>query len=200
MTRPEVLRESYGEPIERARLKVLRKLDEHCKRFIELSPFLCLGTSGPDGADVTPRGDRPGFVHVLDDATIAMPDWPGNNRIDSLLNIASNPQVGMLFFIPGVDETFRLNGTAEITMDPAVLSRWEVNGRHPKSALIVSVQEAFLHCGRALIRSKLWQDDYKVDRTALPSYGRMLKHQIEIADTAEQIEASVSEGYRTKLY
>ena len=200
MTSTAELRECYGEPIERARLKVLQKLDGHCKRFISLSPFLCLGTCGAGGADVTPRGDRPGFVHVLDDGTIAMPDWPGNNRIDTLMNIAENPQVGMLFFVPGFDETLRLNGVAEISMDAALLSRWEVDGKRPKSALVVTVQEAFLHCGRALIRSRLWHEDYKVVEGALLSYGRMLKDQIEIGDTAEQIEASVADGYRNKLY
>lgn len=194
------LRDRYGQPIERARLKSLRKLDQHCRKFIGLSPFLCLGTAGEDGADVTPRGDQPGFVQVLDDVTLAIPDWPGNNRLDSLMNILSNPQVGILFLIPGVDETLRVNGTAEITANPEVLARWEVNGKRPKSALVVAVREAFLHCGKALIRSRLWQDDYRIDRRELPSYGQMLKDQIDIGDSAEQIEASIAEGYRERLY
>lgn len=194
------LRRHYGPPIERARLKVLRRLDEHCRRFISLSPFVCVGTSGENGADVSPRGDRPGFVHVLDDVNLAMPDWPGNNRVDSLANIISNPQVGLLFLIPGVDETLRVNGRAEISINADDLARWEVNGRHPRSALRLTVEEAFLHCGKALIRSRLWQNDYKVDRSVLPSYGQMLKDQIDVCDSAEQIEASVSEGYRNRLY
>ena len=194
------LRENYGEPIERAKRKVLRRLDRHCRMFISLSPFVCIGTSGENGADVSPRGDRPGFVHVLDDTTLALPDWPGNNRIDSLTNITSNSQVGMLFLIPGVDETLRVNGRAEVTTDANLLTRWETNGRHPKSALRISLDEAFLHCGKALIRSRLWHDDYKIERSQLPTYGAMLKDQIEIADSKEQIEASVAEGYRTKLY
>lgn len=194
------LRDRYGAPIERARLKSLRRLDPHCRRFIELSPFVCLGTTGEDGADVTPRGDQPGFVHVLDDATLALPDWPGNNRLDSLTNILSNPEIGMLFLIPGVDETLRVNGTAEVTTGPEVLERWSVNGKHPKSALLITVKEAFLHCGKALIRSRLWQDDYKIDRSRLPTYGKMLKDQIEIADSTEEIEASVAEGYKERLY
>jgi len=194
------LRQIYGKPLERARIKTLRQLDRHCRRFIELSPFVCVGTSGTSGADVTPRGDRPGFVHVLDDATLAIPDWPGNNRLDSLLNIVENPSVGLLFLIPGVDESLRVNGTANITVEDAVLQRWETNGKHPRSAMIVAVQEAFLHCGKALIRSKLWHDDYKIDRASLPSYGQMLKDQIEIADTATDIEASVAQAYREKLY
>lgn len=194
------LRQTYGEPIERAKLKVLRRLDVHCRKFISLSPFVCIGTSGEDGADVSPRGDRPGFVHVLDDVTLALPDWPGNNRIDSLVNLVSNPRVGMLFLIPGVDETLRVNGRAEVTSDPALLARWDTNGKQPKSALLISVEEAFLHCGKALIRARLWHDDYKIDRAELPPYGRMLKDQIDVRDSAEEIQASVAEGYRSKLY
>ena len=194
------LRAHYPPAIERARLKTLRKLDGHCRRFVELSPFVCLATNSDAGTDVSPRGDRPGFVHVLDEVTLAMPDWPGNNRLDSLTNIDQNPAVGLLFLIPGVDETLRVNGTAAITNEPAVLARWETSGKHPRSALVITVREAFLHCGKALIRSRLWHEDYKVDRAALPSYGRMLKDQIDIADTAEQIECSVAEGYRTRLY
>jgi PPOX class probable FMN-dependent enzyme len=194
------LRQNYGRPIERARIKVLRRLDGHCRRFISLSPFVCLGTSGEAGADVSPRGDKPGFVHVLDDTTVGLPDWPGNNRIDSLTNIVSNPSVGLLFLIPGVDETLRVNGRAEITTDPNLLARWEANGKRPRSAMVIGVEEAFLHCGKALIRSRLWHDDYKIQRSELPSYGRMLKDQIDICDSVEDIEASVAEGYRDRLY
>lgn len=200
MSSESELRVSYGQPIERARLKSLRKLDQHCRRFIELSPFLCLGTSGSEGADVTPRGDAPGFVRALDDRTIAIPDWPGNNRIDSLVNITENPRVGLLFFIPGVDETLRVNGTARIDMSAEVRGLWNVNGRQPKSAVVVTVEEAFLHCGKALIRSRLWHNDYKIERSDLPSYARMVKDQIEICDTSEEIEASVAESYAKKLY
>ena len=139
-------------------------------------------------------------MRVLDDTTIAIPDWPGNNRIDSLTNILDNRQVGLLFLIPGVDETLRVNGTAEISNAAAVLALWEVAGKRPRSALVIEVGEAFLHCGKALIRSRLWHDDYKIDRAELPSYGRMLKDQVEICDSAEEIEASVAEAYRDRLY
>ena len=194
------LRAHYPPAIERARLKTLRRLDGHCRRFIELSPFICLGTSADGGADVSPRGDRPGFVHVLDDVTLAVPDWPGNNRLDSLTNIESNPAVGLLFLIPGVDETLRVNGTARISNDPTLLARWETGGKQPRSALLITIREAYLHCAKALIRSRLWHDDFKIERSQLPSYGRMLKDQIEIADTAEQIECSIAESYRDRLY
>lgn len=196
----DALQEIYGPVLERARLKSLRRLDAHCRRFIELSPFVVLGTASADGADVTPRGDKPGFVHVLDDVTLAIPDWPGNNRLDSLKNILADSRAGLLFLIPGVDETLRVNGQAVISADAEILARWDVNGRRPKSAIVVTVGEAFLHCGKALIRSRLWHDDHKIKRSELPSYGQMLKDQIEIADSAEEIQTSVLQGYRDKLY
>ena len=197
---PPALRQLYPPPIERARLKTLRKLDTHCRKFIELSPFVCLGTVGAEGADVTPRGGPPGFVHILDDGTLAIPDWPGNNRLDSLTNIVSDCRVGMLFLIPGVDESLRVNGAADISVEPDLLDRFAADGKRPRSVLIVRIAEAYLHCGKALIRSRLWHDDYKIIRSELPSYGRMLKDQIDIADSAETIEASVEKGYRDGLY
>jgi PPOX class probable FMN-dependent enzyme len=154
------LRAHYPTPIERARLKVLHWLDQHCANFIARSPFLCLGTSSERGADVAPRGDEPGFVHLLNDKTLAIPDWPGNNRLDSSSNILVNPQVALLFFIPGVQETLRVNGTAEITTNAELLDRWERHGKRPRAALVVNVQEAFFHCGKALIRARLWDDVY----------------------------------------
>ncbi len=194
------LRATYDPVIERARLKTLRALDRHCRAFIALSPFVCLGTSSEDGADVTPRGDKPGFVRVVDDSTLAIPDWRGNNRLDSLSNIVSNPQVGLLFLIPGVDETLRVNGVARISRDAKLLAGWEANGKRPTSALVVEVREAFLHCGKALIRSKLWHHDSRVNRAALPSYGQMLKDQIQIEETAEEIQKSVVDAYANRLY
>ena len=124
----------------------------------------------------------------------------GTTGLIRLMNIVANAQVGLLFLVPGVDETLRVNGTAKVTLDPEVLGGWEVNGRSPKSAIVVTVKEAFLHCGKALIRSRLWHDDYRVNREDLPSYGRMLKDQIEICDSAEEIEASVAQGYKERLY
>ncbi|HWN85056.1 MAG TPA: pyridoxamine 5'-phosphate oxidase family protein [Vicinamibacterales bacterium] len=194
------LRECYPEPSERAVLKTQRALDVHMKRFVALSPFVCLGSSSEDGADVTPRGDQPGFVHVLDDATLLIPDWPGNNRLDTLMNIEANPQVGLLFLIPGFNESLRVNGTAEVSLDPSLIERWTVNGKHPRSVVRVTVREAFLHCGKAIIRSKLWDESSRVDRSALPPYGQMLKDEIDVRDSAEEIQASVEDAYRTRLY
>jgi hypothetical protein len=195
------LRECYtDQPSERARLKVQPALDGHMRKFIALSPFVCLGSSSDAGADVTPRGDQPGFVQVLDDKTVLIPDWPGNNRLDTLMNIEANPNVGLLFLIPGFVESLRVNGVAEISIDPALLERWTVNGKHPRSVLRVAVREAFLHCGKAILRSKLWDESAKVDRGELPSYGQMLKDQTQVRDSVEQIQASVEEAYKNRLY
>ena len=194
------LRSGYAPPHERSVRKTLPALDHHMREFIALSPFLVLGTSSADGADVSPRGDRPGFVHVLDDTTLLLPDWPGNNRLDSLANVVANPQVALLLFVPGVDETLRVNGSAEVTTDAALIARWDVNGKHPKSVLRVHVREAFLHCGKALIRSKLWKDEFVVSRDRLAPYGQMLKDQAKVAQSAEELQAMVADGYTNRLY
>jgi hypothetical protein len=195
------LRARFAPPGRLAVQKQLDHLDANCRRFIALSPFLCLATARPDGlADNSPRGDAPGFVQVLDERTLAIPDRPGNNRLDSQSNIIHNPNVGLLFFIPGVTETLRVNGRARITAGPDLLARFEVRGRAPKVAILVAVAEAFLHCSKALIRSRLWEDDAKVDRKALPSLGRMIAdavgHQTEPATVAEYdriIERNIEE-------
>ena len=198
-TRDE-LRDCYPQPLERSLRKSLTTLDVHMRRFISLSPFLCLGTSGDGGGDVTPRGDAPGFVHVLDDRTLLIPDWPGNNRLDSLTNVVANPNVGLLFFIPGVNETLRVNGAADVTMEPSLLQRWTVDGKHPRSAMRVTVREAYLHCAKALIRSKLWGDEYRIERAELPSYAQMLKDQGVTTQSVEELQAAIDESYRTRLY
>jgi len=196
----EELRGCYPQPLERSLRKSLTTLDAHMRHFISLSPFLCLGTSSGGGADVTPRGDSPGFVQVLDDQTLLIPDWPGNNRLDSLTNVVSNPSVGLLFFIPGVNETLRVNGVAEITTEPALLEYWTVNGKHPRAAMRIAVREAYLHCAKALMRSRLWDDDYRVERTELPSYAQMLKDQGVTTQSVDELQAAIDDSYRTRLY
>ena len=194
------LRDTYPPATERAVLKSQTALDAHMKAFIALSPFLCLGTSNASGADVTPRGDRPGFVQVPDDHTVLMPDWPGNNRLDALSNVLDNPAVALLFFVPGMLETLRINGTAEVSLDDALIARWEVDGKRPRSVLRVAVSEAFMHCGKALIRSKLWAPESQIDRRALPSYGQMLKDQTRLPQSADELQQSLEDGYKNRLY
>ena len=197
----EELRSSYGEPSERAVKKSLDRLDRHCRQFIELSPFVVLASAGADGrVDCSPRGDPAGFVAVLDDRTILLPDRRGNNRTDSLSNVLENPYVGMLFLIPGVDETLRLNGRATVTTEPARLEPLAVNGRVPRSGLVVEVEEVFLQCTKALVRSRLWADETRVDRKAvLPSFGQMLADHIGEAD-GERVDREIRSKVRETLY
>lgn len=196
------LRGLYEEPMELALLKQLDRLDAHCRNFLAHSPFAVIGSTQPGrGTDVSPRGDAPGFARVLDDRTIAIPDRPGNNRLDTMSNIVSDAEVGLLFFIPGIDETLRINGTARLSREPELLAAAAVNGREPRLVIVVTVKEAFLHCGKALKRSKLWHDDYRIDKRAFPSLGRMIVEQTRPAHvTVEEADAVVEDGYANKLY
>src|ERR1700737_2355788 len=199
------LRELVGSPSERAVRKQLATLDAHCRAFIERSPFMLLGTSGLDGrCDVSPKGDRPGFVLVEDDTTVVIPDRPGNKRFDSLQNILENPHVGLLFLIPGMDETLRINGSAALVQDDELLQRLAVNGRPPLLAIVVQVEEAFLHCGRSSLRAQVWDPSRQITRDQLPSLSRMIEDQTRPAQRLdaehERIvqtgELSVAEAYR----
>lgn len=194
------LRALYGEPNVRATNKALSRLDAHCRTFIGLSPFCVLGTAAADGsADCSPKGDAPGFVRVLDDETLLIPDRLGNNRVDSMSNIVENPHVGLIFFVPGMNETLRVNGKAGITTDGALLEPLSVNGKRPRTGLVVKVEEAFLHCAKALMRSKLWDPERRIDRESFPSLGRILADQTGV-QSPEIAEAAVEEAYRDKLY
>ena len=194
------LRSAYRQPNERAQQKVLDHLDSHCRDFIALSPFCIISSFGADGVvDTSPRGDPPGFVATPDKRTLLIPDRPGNNQVDSLQNVIVNPQVGLLFIVPGMNETLRVSGKAEIVTDTEVLSPLSVQERPPLSALRVSVEEAFLHCGRSLIRSRLWDPEAQIDRSCYPTYGQVLADQIRGAD-AREIDASEDEANRERLY
>lgn len=195
----EELRERYRPPVDDVLRKQLDRLDAHCRRFVELSPFVVLATSGPDGlADATPRGGEPGFVHVLDERTLLLPDRPGNNRLDSLGNLVERPGVGLLFLVPGVDETLRVNGVAELRDDDDLRARFAVGDRLPALVLVVSVREAFLHCGKALVRARLWDEESRVDRSTLPSLGEMLRDRLGLA--RGETQAEIVEIYRETLY
>lgn len=194
------LRELVGAVNPLAERKVLTALDRHCRDFIALSPFLVLASADAQGgADASPRGDAPGFVTVLDDRTLLIPDRRGNNRVDSYLNVLASPEVGLIFFVPGVAETLRVNGTASLSRDPALLAPLAVQDRVPTLGLIVAVREAFFHCGKALIRSKLWDPETRIDRGRFPTLGRIIADQTQAVDAAEA-EANLEEAYRTRLY
>ncbi len=196
----EVLHEYYGEPNERAAKKQIGKLEKHSRHFISLSPFFVLSTSNSEGTDASPRGDAPGFVAVVDDRTLLVPDRMGNNRVDSMRNIMGNPNVGMLFLVPGMNETLRINGKARVTTDEKLLKPMSVNGKIPKSALIIEIEEVFMHCAKALMRSHLWDPERHIDRSSFPTLGQVFKDQIGSDKDAEEIEKSVQEGYVTRLY
>lgn len=190
ITDEKTLRARYGEPNRLALLKELDRLDKNSRRFIELSPFLCLATIGADGrADNSPRGDAPGFVEVADDKTLLLPDRPGNNRIDSLSNIVNRPEIGLLFLIPGFTETLRINGRARLSTAQDLLARFAVDGRLPKLVVVITVDEAFLQCSKALIRSRLWEDDAKIDRKTMPTLGRMIADVVDARTNAETVRS-----------
>lgn len=193
------VRALYPEPTDVATRKVLDRLDRHCRHFIGLSPFVVIASSAETGADATPRGDAPGFVAIVDDRTLLIPDRRGNNRIDTLTNVTRNPAVGLLFMVPGINETLRVNGTGEIVFDPATLAPMSAQGKAPTSALRVSVLEAFFHCGKALIRSRLWQMDSQIDRREFPTLGRIISDQVAGIDAAAADE-NLEEAYRNRLY
>lgn len=185
--------------------KCLDHLDRHAREFIARSPFLCIGTQTPDGrADVSPRGDPKGFVQVLDDRTLLIPDRPGNNRLDTLSNIVANPSVGLLFMVPGFDDTLRVNGTARITVDPALLAGMAVNGRTPTVAIAVTVREVFLHCAKAFRRSGLWDPTQRQDRSGMPSLVKMILDQTTGAPADPEEQRRLDEGlerdYRNSMY
>lgn len=196
----EQLRSLVGEVHPLAERKVLDRLDRYCCDFIALSPFLVLATADAEGrADASPRGDGPGFVQVLDEKTLLIPDRRGNNRVDSYGNVLSASGVGLIFFVPGINETLRVNGQARMTTEPALLQPLAMQEKVPKLGLIVAVEEAFFHCGKALIRSKLWAPEAQVERESFPTLGRIVAEQTK-AITVAEAEANMTEGYRTRLY
>lgn len=193
------LRETYAAPNEMVQKKVLHRLDKHARAFIALSPFVVLATHGPDGADCSPRGDAPGFAQVIDEVTLLLPDRRGNNLIDSLRNITHSPDIGLLFMVPGINETLRVNGRARIVSDAARLAPMAVQGKAPASALEIAIAEVYFHCGKALIRSDLWNPDKQVARSSFPTLGRIVADQVAGID-AEAADANLAESYRSRLY
>ena len=202
ITEEDALREIFGWPSERALNKQIDRLDTHCRAIIEKSPFLLLGTSDTTGrCDVSPKGDFPGFVRVLDDRTIAIPDLPGNNRLDTLLNILNNPQVGLIFMIPGMNETLRINGKVRLVRDAKLLESMAYQGKLPKLAIVVAVKEVFTHCPKAFLRSKLWSEDYRIERSELPSFAEILKdHTGMVECDVEQLQKELDHRAATTLH
>ena len=191
------LRERYNAPNSRALAKQLRHLDVHCRHFVGLSPFLVIASDG--GAlqlDASPRGGEPGFVKVQDEHTLLIPDAQGNNLLDTLTNILATGKVGLLFLVPGVDETLRINGTARLRDEDAYLRLFSAEKRPPRLVIEVAVAEAFLHCGKSMMRSKLWSSEARIERSAMPSMGQMLKDQTGSTAPAESQQEMVAQYIR----
>jgi len=190
----------YGEPKGHLAEKEKPALSVHCRRFLELSPFCVLSTSaaGDGPADCSPRGDAPGFVHVIDDTTIAIPDRPGNRRTDTFHNIVENPEVAVMFMVPGLNEVMRLNGRARLTTDPALLEKMVANGKPPLAALVIDIRYVYFHCGKAIIRADLWNPDNKVQKGDFPTLGQI--NQDWYGVDKDEIDARLADDYANNLY
>jgi uncharacterized protein len=194
------LRTLYAMPKERAVKKQLTSLDRHCMNFLALARFVVLSTSDAQGnMDASPRGGEAGFVKAVDEHTLVIPDWSGNNRLDTFSNVLETGRIGAFFLVPGVDEALRVNGIASLRNDEAFTSLCEVNGRFPKLVIHVAVKEAYLHCAKAVMRAGLWSQEARVERSVLPTMNEMLREQIGQVEPAEPQEVMVAR-HRTLLY
>lgn len=196
----EQLQALYGQAHERSLRKEIPYLSEPYQALVAASPFVVLGTHGPDGLDCSPRGDAPGFVRVLDERTLLLPDRPGNNRIDSLRNIIHDPHVALLFLIPGVGESFRVNGRASISLEPELLELCMAQGKLPRSVLRISVDTCYFQCSKAAVRSGLWDAERHVERSSLPSAGDILKVVMDPQFDVQAYERELQERLKTMLY
>lgn len=170
----EELNALYGAAAEASLIKVTPHLTPEYRRMIEASPFVALATVGPEGLDCSPRGDRDHVVHIEDEHTLFLPDWRGNNRVDSLANIVRDPRVALMFLIPGSNTAMRINGRAIVAIEPDLLGRFTMDGRHPRSVVVISIEEVYSQCARALIRADLWNPEKHADKASLPTVGDML--------------------------
>ncbi len=200
----EELRNIYDTPSTLALKKQLSELDKYSIEFLQLSPFAIISTANEVGLlDCSPRGDYPGFIKCLDNKTIAIPDRPGNNRLDNLANLVVNPNIGILVLIPGFKDCLRINGEAGITTDAQLLATFEYNAKLPKSVILVSIKEIYFHCTKAITRSKLWEESARIDRSIMPSLGRILMGQLDQNKTEaeiSEIEKIIEDRVKTTLY
>ncbi|GAB2867674.1 pyridoxamine 5'-phosphate oxidase family protein [Actinocorallia aurea] len=190
-----------GEPHDSVLRKVQPSLEEHARSWIAASPFCVLASSdGRGNADVSPRGDKTGFAKVLDDRTIVLPERPGNQRYDTLRNLIVNPAVGVLFFIPGREETLRVNGRARIVANAPFMADLAAEGKLPKAAILIEIDEVFFHCAKALRRSGLWHPEQWPDRDVVPTFGAIMRDMLAIEASAKEIDDDLEEAYRVTLY
>jgi len=190
----------YGAKNPNSIIKELDRISEGYRKLIEAAPFVAVATSGPEGLDCSPKGDATGFVRILDDKTLAIPDRPGNNRLDGFRNIVRDPRVALLFLIPGVGETLRINGRAKISVEPTLMQSFAVNGKLPRCVMIVHIESVYFHCSKAIVRSKLWDEATKVDRKSLPSTGTILAELSQGKAGGEQYDREAPEKIKSQLY
>ena len=200
ITNVEELEAIYGEPGERAVLKEVPALTRSYRAFVEAAPFVVIATSGPGGLDCSPKGDAPGFVRILNDTTLAIPDRPGNNRIDNLRNLVEDPRIALLFLIPGVKETLRVNGRAAITIDDDLRASFAVQGKLPRSVIVITIEAVYFHCAKAIMRSKLWDPDAQIDRSLLPTGGDILAEITSGRFDGAQYDREAPERLKATLY
>ena len=201
ITDPQKLRDHFGEPLHIAVAVEKPQLDKHHRRFIEHSPFICIASAGRDGQPaVSPKGDTPGFVKVLDDKTLLIPDRPGNNKVEGFGNMVENSKVSLIFFIPGITETLRVHGEAEIVLDKELLNFGKAGAKLPKTATLIKVTKAYMHCGKALIRSKLWDPDRHIAKGVIPPFGLVVKEQANVPMSQEEVQGVVEQEYQDNLY
>jgi len=200
ITSVEELERLYGEPNPNSLMKEIDHINVHYRAFIEAAPFVMLASVGPEGLDGSPRGDAPGFVRVRDEKTLLVPDRRGNNRIDTLKNIVRDPRVSLLFLIPGIGETLRVNGRAAISADPALCESFTVQGKAPRSVLVITVDRVYFQCQKALVRSKLWDPASRIERSALPSTGTMIAALSQGTVDGEAFDRAYPERLRQTIY
>ena len=200
VTTMEQLEALYGEKVPTSVIKEIDHINDGYRKLLEASPFVAIATSGPEGLDCSPKGDPAGFVRILDDKTLAIPDRPGNNRIDGFRNIVRDPRIALLFLIPGVGETLRINGRASISVDPQLMRSFAINGKLPRSVLVVHIETIFFHCAKAIVRSKLWDEATKIDRKSLPSTGSIIAELSQGKLGGEQYDRELPERHKAQLY
>ncbi|MBI1355129.1 MAG: pyridoxamine 5'-phosphate oxidase family protein [Acidobacteria bacterium] len=200
ITTTEELAELYGEPMELSLRKELPALSAGYRAFIEKAPFAVIATSGPEGLDCSPRGDPPGFVRVADEKTLLLPDRRGNNRLDALRNIVRDPRISLLFLIPGVGETLRVNGRAEIVADAELCASFEEQGKAPRSVIVVRIESVYYQCPKALMRSKLWNPEARIDRDELPSAGTLLREACDAEFDQAAYDAAYPQRIKDTIY
>jgi len=200
VTTMEQLVAIYGEKKPSSVVKEIDHVNGSYRKLIEAAPFVAVATAGPEGLDCSPKGDAPGFVRILDDKTLAIPDRPGNNRIDGFRNIVRDPRIALLFLIPGVGETLRVNGRASISIDPELMTSFAINGKLPRSVLIVHIESIYFHCSKAIVRSKLWNEETKIDRKSLPSTGSIVAELSQGRLGGEAYDRELPERVQRELY